>query len=95
MNDDIIWTILIRSTVINGGRETPIDGTPVYFMNIYFDAWKGDPNLHPSITKICKKLNNIRMDPVYHSKQEISDPVTILKLKQEIDSLREQLAKVR
>ncbi|RIA99876.1 hypothetical protein C2G38_2236949 [Gigaspora rosea] len=33
------------------------------------------------------------MDPVYHSKQEISDPVTILKLKQKIDSLREQLAK--
>ncbi|CAG8758895.1 20781_t:CDS:2, partial [Gigaspora rosea] len=61
-----------RSTIINGGRETPIDGTPVYFMNIYFDAWKGDPKF---------------------TKQEISNPVTILKLKQEIDSLREQLAK--
>ncbi|KAF0439664.1 Myosin V [Gigaspora margarita] len=81
--------------VINGGRETPIDGTPVYFMNIYFDAWDGDPNLRPSIAKICKKLNNIRMDPVYHCKQEISDPATTLKLKQEIATLREQLAKVR
>ncbi|KAF0561675.1 kinase-like protein [Gigaspora margarita] len=38
--------------VINGRRETPIDGTPVYFMNIYFDAWDVDPNLRPSIAKI-------------------------------------------
>ncbi|KAF0383478.1 calmodulin-dependent protein kinase [Gigaspora margarita] len=38
--------------VINGKRETPIDGTPVYFMNIYFDAWDGDPNLRSSIAKI-------------------------------------------
>ncbi|CAG8765648.1 5527_t:CDS:2, partial [Gigaspora rosea] len=25
---------------------------------------EGDSNLYPSITKICKKLNNIRMDPL-------------------------------
>ncbi|KAF0512890.1 kinase-like protein [Gigaspora margarita] len=59
--------IRIALRVIKGGRETPINGTPVDFMNIYRDAWNGDPNSHPKIEEIRDRLDNIRMIPVYHS----------------------------
>ncbi|CAG8763085.1 6854_t:CDS:2, partial [Cetraspora pellucida] len=49
--------------VINGKRETPIDGTPVDFMKIYCDAWNGNPNLRPSIAEIYERLKNIRIVP--------------------------------
>ncbi|CAG8632031.1 19157_t:CDS:2 [Cetraspora pellucida] len=51
----------ITLQVINGKREIPVNGTPVDFMNIYCDAWNGDPNLRPSIVKIRDKLKNMRM----------------------------------
>ncbi|CAG8519554.1 24382_t:CDS:2, partial [Cetraspora pellucida] len=62
----------ITLQVIIGKRETPVNGTPVDFMNIYCDAWNGDPNLRPSIAEIRDKLNYIRMVPVYHSEKDIN-----------------------
>ncbi|CAG8834249.1 4480_t:CDS:1, partial [Cetraspora pellucida] len=67
----------IALQVIKGKRETPINGTPVDFMNIYCDAWNGDPNLRPSIDEIRDKLNYIRMVPVYHSKKDINISISI------------------
>ncbi|CAG8581781.1 12075_t:CDS:2, partial [Cetraspora pellucida] len=58
--------------VINGKREIPVNGTPVDFMNIYCDAWNGDPNLRPSIAEIRDKLKNMRMVPVYLSEKDIN-----------------------
>ncbi|CAG8665502.1 17625_t:CDS:2 [Cetraspora pellucida] len=51
----------ITLQVINGKRETPVNGTPIDFMNIYCDAWNGDPTLRPSIAEIRDKLNYIQM----------------------------------
>ncbi|CAG8756884.1 3958_t:CDS:2, partial [Cetraspora pellucida] len=62
----------ITLQVIMGKRETPVNGTPVDFMNIYCDAWNGDPNLRPSITEIRDKLKNIRKVPVYHNEKDIN-----------------------
>ncbi|CAG8698418.1 1286_t:CDS:2, partial [Cetraspora pellucida] len=63
--------VRIALQVIEGKRENPVNGTPVDFMNIYCDAWSGDPNLRPSIDKIRVKLNYIRMVPIYHSEKDI------------------------
>ncbi|RIB07361.1 kinase-like domain-containing protein [Gigaspora rosea] len=57
-------TIIARK-IISGKREDPINGTPIDFMNLYCDAWNGDPNSRPDITEICHKLNSIQLLPVY------------------------------
>ncbi|KAF0407565.1 kinase-like protein [Gigaspora margarita] len=53
----------ITFDVISGKREAPINGTPIDFMNLYCNAWNGDPNSRPKITEICHKLNSIQMTP--------------------------------
>ncbi|RIB29541.1 kinase-like domain-containing protein [Gigaspora rosea] len=64
---DMVNQTKIALHVINGGRETLINGTPIDFMNIYRDAWNSDPSLRPDIAKIRDRLTNMQMDPVYHS----------------------------
>ncbi|CAG8679289.1 3691_t:CDS:2 [Cetraspora pellucida] len=59
---DIADTIQISFIVISGDREDPVNETPIDFLNIYTNAWNGDPNLRPSITKIIDNLDNIKMD---------------------------------
>ncbi|RIB11722.1 kinase-like domain-containing protein [Gigaspora rosea] len=56
--------------LISGKRETPINGTPIDFMNLYCDAWNGDPSSRPNIDEIYHKLNSIQIDSVYHSALE-------------------------
>ncbi|KAF0521248.1 kinase-like protein [Gigaspora margarita] len=63
--------------VINGERETPINGTPADFMNIYRDAWNGDPNLRPSIAEIRNRLNNMQMIPINHGEQDSTIDISI------------------
>ncbi|CAG8848008.1 1814_t:CDS:1, partial [Gigaspora margarita] len=43
-------------------RETPINGTPVDFKNLYDVAWGGIPDSRPDIRDICQKLGNIRLE---------------------------------
>ncbi|KAF0452008.1 kinase-like domain-containing protein [Gigaspora margarita] len=57
----------IALKVIKGEREEPINGTPIDFMNLYCDAWNGDPNSRPNIDEICHRLNSIQLLPVYNS----------------------------
>ncbi|CAG8562849.1 16914_t:CDS:2 [Dentiscutata heterogama] len=56
--------------VINGVRETPINGTPIDFVNIYCDAWNNDPILRPDIAEIRHKLNHIQLDPIHYYQTE-------------------------
>ncbi|KAF0557279.1 kinase-like protein [Gigaspora margarita] len=44
--------------VIEGRRETPINGTPADFVKLYEEAWHDDPQKRPTIEKICFKLDN-------------------------------------
>ncbi|RIB05398.1 kinase-like domain-containing protein [Gigaspora rosea] len=48
--------------LIEGNRETPIEGTPVDFKNLYCAAWGDNPDSRPDIQKICKKLDNMQID---------------------------------
>ncbi|RIB29291.1 kinase-like domain-containing protein [Gigaspora rosea] len=48
--------------LIKGNRETPIEGTPVDFKNLYCAAWGDNLDSRPDIQKICKKLDNMQID---------------------------------
>ncbi|KAF0407567.1 kinase-like domain-containing protein [Gigaspora margarita] len=65
--------VAIALNVISGKRKTPINGTPIDFMNLYCNAWDGDPNSRPNIAEICHKLNSIQLTPVYDCGQDISN----------------------
>ncbi|RIB20288.1 hypothetical protein C2G38_2179695 [Gigaspora rosea] len=59
----IIWQ------VTSGQRETPIDGTPIDFLNIYDSAWSSDPGLRPNIAEIRCMLDKIQMDITSYNEQ--------------------------
>ncbi|KAF0535455.1 kinase-like protein [Gigaspora margarita] len=61
----------ISMHLIRGNRETPIIRTPVDFKILYDTAWDGDPDNRPDIRKICKKLNDIRLEQVFYYFYEI------------------------
>ncbi|KAF0416226.1 actin-like ATPase domain-containing protein [Gigaspora margarita] len=63
----------ISFRVIAGQRESPVNGTPMDFLNLYNNAWDGNPDLRPSIAKICDKLNNIAMDQIYYGEEIINE----------------------
>ncbi|CAG8850642.1 30734_t:CDS:2, partial [Gigaspora margarita] len=67
-HDNIIQFIGITQGikhVIEGDRETPIDGTPVGFKDLYCAAWDGIPNHRPKIEEICKKLDRVGLERIY------------------------------
>ncbi|KAF0508857.1 kinase-like protein [Gigaspora margarita] len=51
--------------VHDGNRETPIEGTPNDFKNLYCAAWSVDPDSRPDIKEICNKLDHMQLEPVY------------------------------
>ncbi|KAF0553170.1 kinase-like protein [Gigaspora margarita] len=53
--------------IIHGKRESPINETPVDFMNIYCNAWNDDPKLRSNIAEIRHKLECMQMVPVYNN----------------------------
>ncbi|CAG8571952.1 12756_t:CDS:2, partial [Dentiscutata heterogama] len=62
----------IALSVIFGTRETPINGTPVDFMNIYCGAWNDNPELRPTIAEIRNKLDCININLAYCNEQDIN-----------------------
>ncbi|RIB10748.1 kinase-like domain-containing protein [Gigaspora rosea] len=63
----------ISLRVIAGQRESPVNGTPMDFLNLYNNAWDGNPDLRPSIAEIRDKLNNIAMDKIYYGEDIINE----------------------
>ncbi|RIB10752.1 kinase-like domain-containing protein [Gigaspora rosea] len=63
----------ISFLVISGQRESPINGTPMDFLNLYNIAWNGNPDLRPNIAEIRDKLNNIAMDQIYYGEDVINE----------------------
>ncbi|CAG8669245.1 11946_t:CDS:2, partial [Ambispora leptoticha] len=53
--------------VIKGNRETPTEGTPIDFKNLYCAAWSVEPDSRPDIKEICNKLDHMRLEPVYQN----------------------------
>ncbi|RHZ73896.1 hypothetical protein Glove_228g119 [Diversispora epigaea] len=55
----------ICKMVTSGEREKPINETPKDYINIYSNAWKGDPNQRPTIKSIFDSLGNIKLENIY------------------------------
>ncbi|RHZ78724.1 hypothetical protein Glove_157g11 [Diversispora epigaea] len=47
--------------ITSGLRETPIQGTPLDYVNIYSCAWNHDPDQRPTIENIYNSLENINI----------------------------------
>ncbi|CAG8459412.1 12642_t:CDS:2 [Acaulospora morrowiae] len=52
--------------ISNGVRETPVNGTPLAYIQIYTKAWVDDPEKRPTIGEIQLDLRNIQMEPVHY-----------------------------
>ncbi|CAI2193573.1 8191_t:CDS:2, partial [Funneliformis geosporum] len=50
---------LLTIGIINGKRETIIDGTPTEYSNLYQECWNYEPNKRPNIQKIVLILKSI------------------------------------
>lgn len=48
-------------------RESHINGTPIDYIDIYSNAWDGDPRKRPTIRNICDSLENIQLENSYNS----------------------------
>ncbi|CAG8457382.1 10675_t:CDS:10 [Cetraspora pellucida] len=64
----------ISLRVIKGERETPVNGSPLDFINLYRDAWDDDPNKRPNTNEIRDRLKDMNLTPVYHNVLSLSDP---------------------
>ncbi|GBC18514.2 kinase-like domain-containing protein [Rhizophagus irregularis DAOM 181602=DAOM 197198] len=46
-------------SIINGGREEIIDGTPVKYSNLYTGCWKYEPNERPNMRNVVSELKTM------------------------------------
>ncbi|PKC00788.1 kinase-like protein [Rhizophagus irregularis] len=46
-------------SIINGGREEIIDGTPVKYSNLYTGCWKYEPNERPNMRDVVSELKTM------------------------------------
>ncbi|CAI2177583.1 7054_t:CDS:2 [Funneliformis geosporum] len=60
---------LLTIGIVNGKRETIIDGTPTEYSNLYQECWNHEPNKRPNIQKIVSILK-----PSISSKENIIVP---------------------
>ncbi|CAG8553870.1 11393_t:CDS:2 [Diversispora eburnea] len=56
----------VYKKVTSGERETPIDGTPTDYINIYSNAWDDDPIQRKSIEDIRKSLEKIQFENLFY-----------------------------
>ncbi|KAG9297848.1 hypothetical protein G9A89_006789 [Geosiphon pyriformis] len=46
-------------SIVNGGRETPIQNTPAKYVKLYTECWDNSPQVRPSIFEVLNRLNQI------------------------------------
>ncbi|CAG8776301.1 20632_t:CDS:2 [Gigaspora margarita] len=59
----------LKSSLISGERESPINLTPVDYKELYCDAWNESYNKRPRITDVISRLEDIDLNFVYHINQ--------------------------
>ncbi|CAG8456194.1 11351_t:CDS:2 [Scutellospora calospora] len=65
--------------ITQGHRETPINGTPLDFVKLYYISWDKNPNERPKIAEILDKLDNLQLEPVYDESNDNSEIIDKLK----------------
>ncbi|CAG8802821.1 8139_t:CDS:2, partial [Gigaspora rosea] len=56
-----IYRFAITIHVFRGGREIPVEGTPIHYENIYKSCWDGNPEKRPSIVSVLEKLKQLQL----------------------------------
>lgn len=59
--DDQNLDISIGIKIIQGLRETPIEGSPLKYVKLYKKCWDGIPKNRPTIEEVVERLNNIEL----------------------------------
>ena len=52
--------------ICNGLRETPIEGTPLEYQQLYQECWDDDPNTRPDVKEVYKILSQLKTDESSH-----------------------------
>ncbi|CAG8687281.1 13924_t:CDS:2, partial [Cetraspora pellucida] len=62
----------LAANIIGGLRETPVSGTPMYYVNLYVDCWNKEPDKRPSMEEVFRKLKSksLELDPKYNSSDQ-------------------------
>ncbi|CAG8643255.1 17018_t:CDS:2, partial [Dentiscutata heterogama] len=66
-----LYTNKLRDFLTRGGRETPVNLTPVDYKELYCDSWNSDPEKRPSINEVISRLSDIEFDCVYQDSDYI------------------------
>ncbi|PKK77531.1 kinase-like protein [Rhizophagus irregularis] len=53
------YDVSLALAILNGRRESNIDGTPSAYSNLYKECWEGEPNERPNIQKVVLTLKSI------------------------------------
>ncbi|CAG8724813.1 20338_t:CDS:2, partial [Racocetra persica] len=55
----------LATYIIGGLRETPVSGTPIYYVKLYSDCWNDKPERRPSMEEVFLQLesNSSKLDP--------------------------------
>src|SRR5688572_9425620 len=56
-------SFLIALQILNGKRETPVEGTPLEYQQLYQKCWDNVPCLRPDINKVHETLTKLQFDP--------------------------------
>ncbi|CAG8733832.1 1309_t:CDS:1, partial [Racocetra persica] len=58
----------LATYIIGGLRETPVSGTPMYYVKLYSDCWNGKPDKRPSMEEVFLQLESksSELDPKYN-----------------------------
>ncbi|CAG8607292.1 10246_t:CDS:2 [Cetraspora pellucida] len=62
----------LATSIIGGLRETPVSGTPLYFVKLYSDCWNDKPDKRPSMEEVFRRLesNSSKLDPKYNDTEQ-------------------------
>ncbi|CAG8709547.1 4245_t:CDS:2, partial [Dentiscutata heterogama] len=65
-NNSVSVKVKLAIDIIKGLRETPVNGTPRKFIDLYSNCWDNEPAIRPTCKKILDKLKNVSVSEVYH-----------------------------
>ncbi|KAF0370205.1 kinase-like protein [Gigaspora margarita] len=72
-NNHELNTDEFKKSRIDGERESPINLTPVDYIELYRDAWNEDQQKRPQIKEVISCLEDFELDPVYQDSDYIPE----------------------
>ncbi|CAG8691989.1 8123_t:CDS:10 [Dentiscutata erythropus] len=80
--------------MLNGCRETPIEGTPPQYSALYTECWHDDPKKRPTIDKVNADNKYLQRNEARNDEIKTQNDTTIEKIKNDLE-LQYQIAIIR